>query len=305
MEQYDVQYLDPKTDEEELIEHFTRLNLSAYAFTERKAEILGISRPQSPDPSSGTFHTLADARQSLDKIIDLSLSLAISQSPQRSRPAVDPDHMARHDQLLAACDRWSLKLDTFLKSLSMAYLSGKELQGVVMLIMHMKATRIIIRSSLHYGCDRFRPFEDEFKDLLAIASWLINPTTNMPLESSIPTPISTSTPTSTTPPAAPAMPKFTGDICTIAPLYCIGMNCTDPAVHRAAIALLSIPRREGIWDSLTTAKIALGTLAVEEQGVDVHNFQGGVLEWQQLLHSIPAAAAGGDGSGGGDVVLDV
>jgi hypothetical protein len=89
----------------------------------------------------------------------------------------------------------------------------------------------------------------------------------------------------------------------IAPLYYVSMNSADTAVRQAAIDLLSIPRREGIWDSLTIAKIAHCTLQAEQQGAvdvaDVRAFQGGVPEWEELLLTLPDVCQGGaDGLSG-------
>lgn len=67
-------------------------------------------------------------------------------------------------------------------------------------------------------------------------------------------------------PKAAASFIFYGPI--IGSLYCIVLKCRDPAVRREAIALLKAqPRREGLWDSVLTAKLSELLVSVEEEGM--------------------------------------
>jgi hypothetical protein len=42
----------------------------------------------------------------------------------------------------------------------------------------------------------------------------------------------------------------------IGPLYYTALNCPDEHLHRRAMDLLAIPRREGMWDSRTAVALA-------------------------------------------------
>lgn len=303
--QRDVPYLDPQTDEKELIEHLTRLEVSACTFMEGKIKSEKFSWTNSPDPLPRPFLSLTDARRSAEILLDLSLSLAISQHPQRCRPAVNSDLMLRRELLIKACDKWSFELDALLKSIPMATLPANDLQAVFTLIMHMKATQVIIRSSSQHGPDRFRPFEDEFKSILSIASWLISPTSSNPPDcyfSTLPAPLtsiftSASTFSSTSPTSCVATHKpITSNIGIIAPLYYVSKNSIDPAIRRAALDLLATPRREGIWESLMIAKIEHSTLDFPAHGVlnpiDMHSVQSSVPGWKELFQGIPVGCVG-------------
>jgi len=66
-------------------------------------------------------------------------------------------------------------------------------------------------------------------------------------------------------------PVFSLDIGIVTPLYVVVSRCRDPAIRRRGLQLLaSCNRREGIWDSTLTARVAERIIAIEENGAMSH-----------------------------------
>ena len=64
---------------------------------------------------------------------------------------------------------------------------------------------------------------------------------------------------------------FSLDLGIIAPLYIVISRCRDPAIRRRGLQLLaSCNRREGIWDSTLSARVAERIIAIEEDGATSH-----------------------------------
>jgi Fungal specific transcription factor domain/Fungal Zn(2)-Cys(6) binuclear cluster domain len=62
-------------------------------------------------------------------------------------------------------------------------------------------------------------------------------------------------------------PSFSLSLGIIPPLYVVSTRCRDPVIRRRAIHLLSIcNRREGIWDSWLSSRVARHILEIEENG---------------------------------------
>lgn len=67
------------------------------------------------------------------------------------------------------------------------------------------------------------------------------------------------------------MPVFSLDLGIIVPLYVIVSRCRDPSIRRRGLQLLaSCNRREGIWDSTLSARVAERIIAIEEEGAMSH-----------------------------------
>lgn len=70
---------------------------------------------------------------------------------------------------------------------------------------------------------------------------------------------------------SPLKKLFSLDLGIIAPLYILISRCRDPAIRRRGLQLLaSCNRREGIWDSTLTARVAERIIAIEEDGATFH-----------------------------------
>lgn len=66
-------------------------------------------------------------------------------------------------------------------------------------------------------------------------------------------------------------PIFSLDIGIVTPLYVVVSRCRDPAIRRRGLQLMaSCNRREGIWDSTLSARVAERIIAIEESGATSH-----------------------------------
>jgi hypothetical protein len=62
--------------------------------------------------------------------------------------------------------------------------------------------------------------------------------------------------------------SFTLDLGIIPPLHMVATTCRDRFIRREAIRLLTFTaRREGMWDSIFCAKIAMWSMEIEEEGM--------------------------------------
>lgn len=63
-------------------------------------------------------------------------------------------------------------------------------------------------------------------------------------------------------------PIFQLDASIIGPLFTVGHRCRDPILRRKAISMLySVPRQEGVWDSISTARTCERIMNLEEEGL--------------------------------------
>lgn len=70
-------------------------------------------------------------------------------------------------------------------------------------------------------------------------------------------------------------PCFTLEMGIIAALFLIGSKCRDPIVRREVISILKVPRREGVWDSVSAGKVVERMMTIEE-GHDKRDFEQGL-----------------------------
>ncbi|KAF2269456.1 hypothetical protein CC78DRAFT_453520 [Lojkania enalia] len=60
--------------------------------------------------------------------------------------------------------------------------------------------------------------------------------------------------------------RFSIDIEIVPVLYYVAYRCRDPEIRRKAVALLNLgPRREGLWDGLSTSRLAQEIVNIEEE----------------------------------------
>lgn len=244
-------YLDPETDEDELIELFTRLDFSASAFV--------AERPPQMTPSSSNarsdkdLRNFSDARRSLERLVNRTIYFMIQAFGGQSQvPDTNPQPSPEQKLLLAALSAWSVQFDRLLKSPKMNNLSGRDLLGAFTLIMHKKTISVMLQTC-HYQSHPepqqssiFSQFSDDMESIVTIAAYVASPSNN--------TTTSAHKPRMTQP---RGQPKFTSDMGIIAPLHYVLVNCRDPGVREKAIGILAeTKRREGIWDSRLIAEIA-------------------------------------------------
>ena len=78
-------------------------------------------------------------------------------------------------------------------------------------------------------------------------------------------------------------PDFTLDMNIVAPLYAVAHKCRHPAVRRKAVSLLyAAPRKEGVWDSILTARVAERLITIEEDGLGRVTHSEDVPDWARI-----------------------
>lgn len=84
-----------------------------------------------------------------------------------------------------------------------------------------------------------------------------------PISSSSSSPNKPPTTTSSTPPTKPVFTTVQG---IVGPLFTTAMHCRVPSIRHEALRLLRAhPRREGLWDNATSARVAFEVIALEER----------------------------------------
>lgn len=90
-------------------------------------------------------------------------------------------------------------------------------------------------------------------------------------------------------------PQFSADLGIVPPLYVVATKCRDRTTRHKAIQLLkSSPRREGMWDSELTARIAMWIADIEESGEPELSFDDMFANAQHVRS--PPNSAGSPGS---------
>jgi hypothetical protein len=269
----DVPYLDPQTDEDDLIELFTRLDVSASAFLDIEPPRLAMRLSESlPDLATHRFQDLTEARKYLQRLVNMSLHLAFSQYQYRdNRNLLLVEAKAERTKLMSAIRQWAVQFHALLKSPAMTDLSGRSLQGAFTLIMQQKTILLILEASPSSDMRKLEPFEKDIESIVSIATWLVR--TSGPFPESGPK----SAFTGKAQLEAGDAPKFTADMGIIAPLYYVAMNCPNQSIRQRALDILKIPRKEGLWDS-----VLIYNIAEKVQGID----------GQQILNSFVGSVTG-------------
>jgi hypothetical protein len=278
----DVPYLDPQTDEDDLIELFTRLDVSASAFLDIQPPQLAMRLSESlPNLASHCFQDLAEGRKYLQRLVNMGLHLALSQYQFRdNRDLLPVEAEVERIKLMSAIRQWAIQFDALLKSPSMADLSGRSLQGAFTLIMQQKTILIILEVSPFSDMRMLEPFEKDIESIVSIATWLVR--TSGPFPDSGPK----SAFTGKAQLEAGDAPKFTADMGIIAPLYYVAIHCPNPSIRQRALGILKIPRREGLWDSVLISNIAEKVQGVDGQHI-FDSFVGSVAELAEALGAAP------------------
>lgn len=274
----EVPYLDPETDEDDLIELFTRLDVSASAFLDIQPPQLAMRLSEAlPYLETNTpFRDLVEARKYLQRLANMSIRLALSQHQYRGKPELLPvEAEIERRRLSSVVQQWAVKFDALLKSPAMVDLSGRNLQGAFTLIAQQKTIYIILEVSPHRDMRRLWSYEKDIENVVSICSWLIRPSGTLPHPDS----------------ASPIIhegrvggeaPKFTADMGVIAPLYYVAIHCPNQSIRQRALDLLKVPRREGLWDSVLTSQIAERIMDADGQAV-LESFTGSVVELAEAL----------------------
>jgi hypothetical protein len=273
----DVPYLDPQTDEDDLIEHFTRLDVSASAFLDTTPQLAMRLSDSLPDLATHRFQDLAEARKYLQRLVNMCGHLAFSNYQYRDNPDLLPvEAEAERVKLMSAVRQWAVQFDALLKSPAMTGLSGRSLQGAFTLILQQKTIFLVLVASPFSDMRMLVPFERDIESIVSIATWLVR--TSGPFPESGPK----SAFTGKAQLEAGDPPKFTADMGIIAPLYYVAINCPNPSLRQRALDILKIPRREGLWDSVLISSIAEKVTSLNGKHI-VDSFVGNIVELAEAL----------------------
>lgn len=247
-----VPYLDAETDEDELVELFTRLDFSASAFVPSRPPQMV---PREPEPGADkTVRNLSHARRSLERLVNRTIFFMIQSfaaGPLSSTTTSQPS--SEQESLLAAVSAWSVQFDQLLKSPQMNNLSGKDLLGAFTLIMHKKTLSIMLQTCHHELASTtpsdsvFAQFASDMESIVSIAAFVASPAhnTNLPAHKPDMTLLT-------------GQPRFTSDMGIIAPLHYVLLHTRNEELRQRAVGILcETKRREGIWDSGLIAEIAM------------------------------------------------
>jgi hypothetical protein len=152
--------------------------------------------------------------------------------------------ISHHHDFLKKLQDWSRKLDAFLLDLNLN-LPSRDLQAAALLKVHWLVCTMMIEGTLSPSKFSSSDFNAKFRKIVALCRSLV---------------------------AAEKETKasqFSMEYGIISPLYFTGVNCRDPDVRRQVLEVLSIPRRECMWDSRVVAFIIERIIALEEEGTRV------------------------------------
>lgn len=243
------------------------------------------SSSASPSPSSGPFASLVEARLASDKLIESLLkfieALQLAKSdPSYVLPAAWKKYgMGLKDKLSA----WSDAFEPIFQSRMDPGTTHIERSGISALKMFQVNANILF---LMMFCDtevQFDAFMPHFKTIVDLG-WevvaqderraALGLTSGGFLRESVRY-VPTISPDTFARNSGPRIkdkaqirilqPSFSADLGIVPPLYVVATKCRDPNLRRQAIHILrSSARREGMWDSELTARIAEWVMLVEE-----------------------------------------
>ena len=132
-------------------------------------------------------------------------------------------------------------------------MTEKDINGVMLLKLHLRITRLILVAGLARATNRPDPYIEstsKFGGVITLARAIIR-----------------NSKSSTGGLGKGAATNYSFDIGVVGPLYHAAMQCPGKAMRREAIALLrESQRKEGLWDGAMAAEIAEREMDAEENG---------------------------------------
>ncbi|KAL8787392.1 MAG: hypothetical protein Q9213_002275 [Squamulea squamosa] len=255
---------------------FTRLDSQAVQLLGKCPMALPRPKPNAhsgfhPDIPSA-FQSLEEARNSLDYQLNICIyrefmndfvknfKEGIESQEQRDAYDIDRTHFR------STFRRWSTAFQVFLDK-NIAAMDSKSLQGAMVLKMNAKMATMHLEVSTapllnDQTCwDNIIPV---FEDLADLAAAIIDAQKAADDKLS-------------------QKPVFQLDHSIIGPLFNIAHKCRDPHLRRKAISLLySVPRQEGVWDSILTARVCERIMNLEEEGLGEVTCAADVPDWRRI-----------------------
>lgn len=280
--------------EDDLVMLFTRLAIQAksydMAFHFPMPYVIRLSSPSSqqpsspessdggsasPSPSSRPFASLVEARIASDKLIESLLKFIEALQLAKSDPSyVLPASWKKYGMgLKDKLSAWSEAFEPIFQSRLDPGTPHIERSGISALKMFQVNSNILF---LMMFCDnevQFDSFMPHFKSIVDLGWEIVGQDQRRAAvgltkggflrdaAKRYKYPVTTKSTSS----APKVQPSFSADLGIVPPLYVVATKCRDPKLRRQAIHLLrSSARREGMWDSELTARIAEWVMLVEE-----------------------------------------
>jgi hypothetical protein len=273
----EVPYLDPQTDEDELVELYARLDLTVTAFLSIPSSEIELKTPEERlHPEAylpEAFYNLRQAQEASQKLENHSLYFLMSYYMYAGIPANKVPYKAKAEfrALLVSLHLWANKFETLMKRPDMQNLQGKDLQSACMLVIHQKTIYIMVKV-LPYGEDlsHYDPFVEEFRSIVSLAETIVK----LRIESAA------KDLGSAVKPAADHIPRplFTFDLGVVGPLFFVTYNCPDVTIRWQALSIMKASQlREGLWDSQAVAKVSESIMRYRDAGHEIlEEFRGGL-----------------------------
>ncbi|KAL8934041.1 MAG: hypothetical protein Q9211_005439 [Gyalolechia sp. 1 TL-2023] len=215
------------------------------------------------------FNSLEEARNNLDyqwhifhqKAVDVHVKIISGIETEEHRAAHDGDrHHFKNEHR-----RWSTAFQAFL-DVNAANMDSKAMQGAMVLKLTVQVFDIHLEIScreLLYDQNCWDVMYPVYEELIDIAAVVINAdkVTDGPI----------------------VKPIFQMDHNIIGCLFSVAHRCRDPHLRRRAISLLyKVPRQEGVWNSLLTARVAERLMNIEEDGLGEVKCAADVPDWKRI-----------------------
>lgn len=227
---------------------FGRLMLQLILFVDtRPGESQFLSPSLTPTLPSipVAFKSVDEARDCLNSCLcSIYHSEVSAHLPNVDVPEVRRSPLLPAQSIGAPIRQWKLAFASFLSN-EEARLSAKEIRAAAILELHQVAGSVAASAGPYTHEIVFDSFEDEFRQILALASRVLHDT-DEPAEH-----------------AQPLCPSF--DMGVIPPLYYAASRCRHPDIRRQALDLLRKgPAQEGIWHNGMLSGIAGRIIEIEE-----------------------------------------
>lgn len=222
---------------------------------------------------SASFHSVRDARDSLNSLIVQSLQpddMNFNVEPTLGKAA---NQMIARYKLVAYLHQWTTKLDLMVNQISSVTVQDMD---AIRLLRIQSIVAIIWNSTTLGGNEsQFDNYKTHFGSIVSLASLIIDKSENSTSSQSssrLSTPAATldSFPSTTTLLPAGGLPTFLFalEAGIIFPLYFTAIKCRCPSIRRHATSLLLQvePQRQGIWDARILGKTSEYIIQFEEAG---------------------------------------
>lgn len=303
--------------EPELIQMFTRLAIQAKSYdmafhfpqpyvirlTPATSEQPGSSPSDAGSPASALpeiperFSSLIEARLAWDnlceRMIRFNERLFSYQSPD-SPMGILPPHLTTYGLgFKQQIEQWAVAFEPLLASRNAPGVSSQEKTARAILKMFQLMGHILFLMTFSASEMHFDNFHLFFKAIVDLGMEVVGDEERRAAAKRCPNPQTcVHRDTYAAGPGEPMLgpeftachikPSFSADLGIVPPLYVVATKCRNSLLRRQAIQLLrSSARREGMWDSELTARIAMWIASIEEDASEDAQKPGSQLQMQQ------------------------